>query len=62
MRRRKINGSRGVDDRRIPYIYSPAITPDAVQNTALLKFAKDYFDNSLDRMAEALERLRSRRG
>jgi predicted transcriptional regulator len=57
LKRRKITGSHTPQDRRIPYLYSPAITPDAVKNRALLEVAQDYFGGSLAHLAQAAERV-----
>ena len=54
LKRRKINGSHLTSDRRIPYVYSPAITPDAVRKRALDELARDYFDGSLLLVAQVL--------
>lgn len=54
LKRRKITGSHLSSDRRIPYVYSPAITPDAVRRRALLQFASDYFGGSLLLVAQTL--------
>ena len=56
LRRHKINGSHITTDRRIPYLYTPAITPELVQARALQQIARDYFDGSLVRVAEAVVR------
>lgn len=52
LRRQKINGSHCESDRRIPYLYTPAITPEIVRARALQQIARDYFDGSLQRLAE----------
>lgn len=54
LKRRKINGSHLTSDRRIPYVYSPAITPAAVRKRALDELARDYFDGSLLLVAKVL--------
>ena len=54
LKRRKITGSHLSSDRRIPYIYSPAITPDDVKKRALMQLARDYFDGSLLLVAQSL--------
>lgn len=45
--RHKVNGSHMSTDRRIPYLYTPAITPEVVRARALQQIARDYFDGSL---------------
>ena len=52
LRRQKVNGSHMESDRRIPYLYTPAITPEIVRARALQQIARDYFDGSLQRLAE----------
>lgn len=54
LHRRKINGSHLTTDRRIPYLYAPAITPELVRARALQQIARDYFDGSLLSVAEAV--------
>jgi predicted transcriptional regulator len=39
--------------RRIAFLYLPAIGSDGVRHTALLQFARDYFDGSLLMVAQA---------
>ena len=56
LRRQKINGSHETTDRRIPYLYTPAITPELVRTRALQQIARDYFDGSLLSVAEAVVR------
>lgn len=50
--RRKVNGSHSSTDRRIPYLYTPAVTPESVRTRALQQIARDYFGGSLLRVAE----------
>jgi predicted transcriptional regulator len=57
LRRHKINGSHSVTDRRIPYLYTPAITPESVRTRALQQIARDYFGGSMLRVAEESVRL-----
>lgn len=45
--RRKLTGSHMTTDRRIPYLYRPAISSDVVKKTALTQLAGDYFDGSM---------------
>ncbi|QNP44612.1 BlaI/MecI/CopY family transcriptional regulator (plasmid) [Sphingomonas daechungensis] len=52
LRRHKIDGSHSSTDRRIPYVYTPAITPELVRIRALQQVARDYFGGSLLRVAE----------
>ena len=52
LHRHKIDGSHAVGDRRIPYLYTPAITPELVRARALQQIARDYFGGSLLRVAE----------
>ena len=54
LRRQKINGSHNSTDRRIPYLYTPAITVELVRTHALQQVARDYFDGSLFSVAEAV--------
>jgi predicted transcriptional regulator len=56
LRRQKVNGSHASTDRRIPYLYTPAITPEFVRERALEQIARDYFDGSLLRLAETAVR------
>ena len=56
LRRQKINGSHNSTDRRIPYLYTPAITVELVRTHALQQVARDYFDGSLFSVAEAVVR------
>lgn len=59
LHRRKVTGSHDPRDRRIPYLYVPAITEDLVRSRALSQLAQDYFDGSLNlvlcAVAEALK-------
>ena len=55
--RHKINGSHMTTDRRIPYVYLPAITSEALRSRALVEVARDYFDGSLQSMAAELAEL-----
>jgi predicted transcriptional regulator len=50
--RHKVNGSHMSTDRRIPYLYTPAITPEIVRARALQQMARDYFDGSLLQVVE----------
>ena len=50
--RHKVNGSHVTSDRRIPYFYTPAITPEIVRALALQQIARDYFDGSLLQVVE----------
>jgi len=61
LKRRKIDGSHLTTDRRIPYLYSPAIASDAIREWALEQFARDYFDGSLQLVSEALTELLGKR-
>lgn len=51
--RRKLTGSHLSTDRRIPYVYFPAITPEATRRAVLRQIARDYFDGSLLAVAKA---------
>ncbi len=55
--RHKLNGSHMTSDRRIPYVYLPAITTEDLRARALVEVARDYFDGSLQRMAAELAGL-----
>ena len=57
LKRHKITGSHMTSDRRIPYLYTPAITPEALRIRALVEVARDYFNGSLPRMAKELAGL-----
>ena len=57
LKRHKINGSHITSDRRIPYVYSPAITSESLRTRALVEVARDYFGGSLTGMAEELAGL-----
>mgnify|MGYP003575434505 CR=1 FL=1 len=57
LKRHKITGSHISTDRRIPYVYAPAITSEALRVRALAEVARDYFGGSLPRMAEELAGL-----
>lgn len=48
--RRKVTGSHHPKDRRIPFIYSPAIRAELMEARAVRQIAEDYFDGSLDRL------------
>ncbi|HET6941388.1 MAG TPA: BlaI/MecI/CopY family transcriptional regulator [Sphingomicrobium sp.] len=50
--RHKVNGSHVSTDRRIPYLYTPGITPEIVRARALQQIARDYFDGSLLQVVE----------
>ena len=60
LKRRKINGSHITTDRRIPYLYAPAITPKSIRERALEELARDYFDGSLQRVLEVLATVLSK--
>lgn len=47
LERRKVEGSHSPTDRRIPYVYSPAITPEATRKKILKDLARDHFNGSL---------------
>jgi predicted transcriptional regulator len=54
LQRRKLSGSHHPSDRRVPYVYGPAITKNAVRQRALLQLARDYFDGSLSLVSQAV--------
>ena len=45
--RRKLQGSHMPTDRRIPYVYTPAILADGVRKAVLRDIARNYFQGSL---------------
>ena len=47
LKREKLNGSRQTSNHRIPYVYFPVITMDAMRRSVLRQIARDYFDGSL---------------
>lgn len=52
LHRQKISGSHVSSDRRIPFLYVPAITAEIVRARALQQIARDYFDGSLLQVVE----------
>lgn len=54
-RKRVVTG--GSCGRRIAFLYLPAITPDSLRKTVLKQVARDYFDGSLLRAAQATMEL-----
>jgi predicted transcriptional regulator len=60
LHRRKVTGSHDPRDRRIPYLYVPAITEELVRRRALTQLTQDYFDGSLNLvLCEVAEVLKS---
>jgi predicted transcriptional regulator len=57
LKRRKIFGVTSRSRRRVPYIYSPAISLEAVRARVLIEVARNFFDGSLPRMAEEVSAL-----
>lgn len=47
LRREKLTGSRIGGDRKIPFVYFPSITVDAMRHSVLRQITRDYFDGSL---------------
>lgn len=54
LKRTKLSGSHRRSDRRIPYLYAPALTEAAIRQRAIKLLARDYFNGSITQLADAV--------
>jgi len=47
LNRKKLTGTTNPRSKKVPYVYFPAITVDAMRQMVLKQVARDYFDGSL---------------